>query len=52
MTNCNDRKHNFRANLEESNEKAASQLILKDFSELLKLMQFKGSLRLQIKGIC
>ena len=31
MTNCKDRKHHFQANLEESNEKAISQLILKDF---------------------
>ena len=31
MTNYNDSKHRFRANLEESNEKAASHLILKDF---------------------
>ena len=31
MTNYNDMKRHFRANLEESNENAASQLILKDF---------------------
>ena len=31
MTNYNDRKYHFHPNLEESNEKAASQLILKDF---------------------
>ena len=31
MTNYNDRKHHFRANLQESYEKAASQWILNDF---------------------
>ena len=52
MTNYNDRKHHFRANVEESNENATSQLILKDnFLKYLKLVQFKGSLRLQFKGI-
>ena len=36
MANYNHKKHNFRANLEESNEKEASQLILKDFFRILK----------------
>ena len=54
MTNYNDGKRHFRANVEESNEKAASQLILKDFFKILnyKLVQFKGSLRLQFKALC
>ena len=43
MTN---RKHHFCANLEESNEKAASQLILNNFFLIsLKLHQFKESFR-------
>ena len=54
MANNNDRKHHFRANLEESNEKAVSQFILKDFFciPLQFKVQFKGSLRLQFKGSC
>ena len=49
MANYNDSKYHFRANQVESNEKAVSQLILKDFF-LIPLNWC--SLRRQFKGIC
>ena len=36
MTNYYDRTHHFQANLEETNEKAAAQLILKKFVRKFK----------------
>ena len=47
MIDCNDKKHPSRANLKESNEKAASQLILMDFFWIplkwCSLREVKGS---------